>query len=76
MRQTQPGGRWGQRTQSADSSGGLGDGPTYGGTGTQDAAPPDCQSDSQRMEPCDGLYSDGLGGGHTYGGTGTQDAAP
>ena len=40
----------GQMTQSADSKDDLGGGPTYSGTGSQDAAPPDSQIDSQEME--------------------------
>ena len=44
---------WGARgrmTQSVDSSDGLGGGPMYGDTGTQDAAPQDSQIDSQEIE--------------------------
>ena len=52
---------WGARgrmTQSADSSDGLGGGPMYGDTGTQDAASQDSQFDSQEIE-----LGNNLGGG-------------
>ena len=45
----------GQMTRSADSNGGPGGGHTYGGEGTQEAAPPDSRSDSRGTVVCSSL---------------------